>query len=96
MQLAEISDGEAFISLEELERAYKEWLSRELPERSTLRELVNALKRYGFLKVPDAEDGQPFKIVIRPGIVELLGETALHQLAAHSPELDEVTDHETA
>lgn len=96
MQLAEISDGEAIISLEELERAYKEWLRRELPERSALRELVNALKRYGFLKVPDAEDGQPFKIVIRPGIVELLGETALHQLAAHSPELDEVTDHETA
>ncbi len=96
MQLAEIRDGEAVISLEELERAYKEWLSRELPERSALRELVNALKRYGFLKVPDAEDGQPFKLVIRPGIVELLGEAALHQLAAHSPETDEETDHETA
>lgn len=96
MQLAEISDGEAVISLEELERAYKEWLSRDLPERSALRELVNALKRYGLLKVPEAEDGQPFKIVIRPGIVELLGETALHQLAAHAPELEEVIDHETA
>lgn len=26
---------------------------------------------------------QPFKIVIRPGITDILGETALHQLAAY-------------
>jgi hypothetical protein len=96
MQSAEITDGEAYISLEELERAYKEWLGRELPERGDLRELAVALRRYGLVRVLDSEDGQPFKIAIRPGIADVLGESALHQLAAHAPELDEENDIEVA
>jgi hypothetical protein len=96
MQSAEITDGEAYISLEELERAYKEWLGRELPERGDLRELAVALRRYGLVRVLDSEDGQPFKIAIRPGIADVLGESALHQLAAHAPELDGENDIEVA
>jgi hypothetical protein len=96
MHTAEITDGEAYVSLEELERAYKEWLARDLPERGDLQELVVALKRYGMVRLLDSEDGQPFKIVIRPGIADILGEASLHQLAAFAPEDDKEIDDETA
>ncbi|AZD36983.1 MULTISPECIES: DUF4194 domain-containing protein [Pseudomonas] len=97
MHTAEVTDGEAYISLEELERAYREWLARDLPERADLKELVVALKRYGMVRLQDSEDGQPFKIVIRPGITDILGETALHQLAAYAiVETDTEADNETA
>lgn len=96
MQSAEIVDGEAFVSLEELERAYKEWLKRELPERGELKELAQALKRFGLIRTPDSSDGQPFQIAIRPGIVDVLSESALHQLAAHAQEQEEDTDNEVA
>lgn len=97
MHTAEISDGEAYISLEELERAYREWLTRVLPERAELRQLAIALKRYGLVRLEDSEDGQPFKIVIRPGITDILGETALHQLAAYGTvESNSEVDDETA
>jgi len=96
MQSAEIADGEAFVSLEELERAYKEWLKRDLPERGELRELTLMMKRYGLVRTSDADDGQPYKIVIRPGIVDLLSEGVLHQLAAHVSVKDEDNDHEVA
>lgn len=89
MQSAEITDGEAVVSLEELERAYKEWLKRELPERGELREHAQAMKRYGLARIQDSTDGQPFQIAIRPGIVDVLGEAALHQLAAHALEIDD-------
>lgn len=97
MHTAEISDGEAYISLEELERAYREWLSRDLPERAELKQLAIALKRYGIVRLQDSDDGQPFKIVIRPGINDILGEAALHQLAAYGTvEFDSEADNETA
>ncbi|MBN2976400.1 DUF4194 domain-containing protein [Pseudomonas lactucae] len=97
MHTAEISDGEAYISLEELERAYREWLTRALPERADLRQLAAALKRYGIVRLEDSEDGQPFKIVIRPGITDILGEAALHQLAAYGiVEISSEVDNETA
>ncbi len=96
MQSAEIADGEAFVSLEELERAYKEWLKRELPERGELRELTQAMKRYGLVRILEADDVQPYKIVIRPGIVDVLSEGALHQLAAHVPIKDGGGDNDLA
>lgn len=96
MQSAEIAGGEAFVSLEELERAYKEWLKRELPERGELRELTQAMKRYGLVRILEADDVQPYKIVIRPGIVDVLSEGALHQLAAHAPIKDEGADDDLA
>jgi hypothetical protein len=97
MHTAEVTDGEAYISLEELERAYREWLGRDLPDRADLKELVVALKRYGMVRLLDSDDAQPFKIVIRPGITDILGEAALHQLAAYTsndPEAE--ADNETA
>ena len=88
MHAADIVAGEAFIELEELERAYKELLDHDLPDRVDLRELIGVMKRYGIARLEELEEGQPFQVVVRPGIAEVLGETALLQLAAHAPELD--------
>lgn len=92
MHAADIVAGEAFIELEELERTYKELLKRDLPDRGDLRELIGIMKRYGIARLEELEEGQPFQVVVRPGIAEVLGETALLQLAAHAPELDAEED----
>jgi len=94
MHAAEILAGEAFVDMIELERAYKDLLGREFPARSQIEEQLHALKRYGIVRLEDSHDEQRLQAVIRPGIVDILGETALLQLAAHagSPELEEDTD----
>lgn len=95
MHATEVIGGEAFVDLIELERAFKELLGRELPDPPSLREQVDALKRYGIARREDATDEQPFMIVIRPGIVDVLGESALLQLAAHATATDEEDSDET-
>lgn len=93
MHATDIVAGEAFIDLAELERAYKDILHRDLPDQSELKTLLVAMKRYGIARIEDVADEQPFQIIIRPGIVDVLGETALLQLAAHAQTDDEdVTD----
>lgn len=95
MRSADVTDGEAYISLEELERSYRELLERELPDRGDMRELALAMKRYGIARLEETNDLQRFQIVVRPGIADVLGESALHQLAAHAPDSDG-DDHEAA
>lgn len=89
MHATEVMAGEAFVDLIELERAFKELLGRDLPDTTDLREQTDALKRYGIARREDVDGEQPFMIVIRPGIVDVLGETALLQLAAYA---DAVTE----
>lgn len=84
----EIVDGEAFVTLEELEQLYKELLGRQLPDRGEMRELVRSLKRNGMAREIESEDDQPFQIAIRPAITDILGETALLQLAAYGVDAD--------
>lgn len=96
MHVAEIVGGEAFIDMIELERAYKDLLNRELPVSSALNEQLQAMKRYGIARLEDTHDEQRQQVVIRPGIVDVLGETALLQLAAHANALEEETSDETA
>ena len=84
----DIVDGEAFVTLEELEQLYKELLGRQLPDRGEMRELVRSLKRNGMAREIEAEDDQPFQIAIRPAISDILGETALLQLAAYGVDVD--------
>jgi hypothetical protein len=95
MHATEVIGGEAFVDLIELERAFKELLGRELPDPPSLRDQMDALKRYGIARREDATDEQPFMIVIRPGIVDVLGESALLQLAAHATATDEEDPDET-
>lgn len=84
MHATEIVAGEAFVDMIELERVYKDLLDRELPTKAVLEEQLQALKRYGIARLEETRDEQRLQVVIRPGIVDVLGETALLQLAAHA------------
>ena len=84
MHATEIVTGEAFVDMIELERTYKDLLKRELPATAVLNEHLQALKRYGIARLEETRDEQRLQVVIRPGIVDVLGETALLQLAAHA------------
>lgn len=96
MNSTDIVAGEALVGLEELERAFKELLGRDLPERMALKDLVTAMKGYGLAREQHSTDDQPFELAIRPAITEVLGETALLQLAAHAPEISLEDIDETA
>lgn len=84
MHATEIVAGEAFVDMIELERAYKDLLNRELPAMAVLNEHLQAMKRYGIVRLEETHDEQRLQVAIRPGIVDVLGETALLQLAAHA------------
>lgn len=81
----ELIAGEAHVTVHELERAYRDLMDRDLPDNTELRDLAQSMKRFGLARMIDATDEQPFVIVVRPGIVDILGETALLQLASHAP-----------
>lgn len=89
---ADVVDGEAFVSLEELEQLYKDLLGRQLPDRGEMRNLVRSLKRNGMAREVDATDEQPFQIAIRPAIADILGQNALLQLAAYGADPDDTDD----
>lgn len=96
MHATEIVAGEAFIDMIELERAYKDLLNRELPATSVLNEQLQAMKRFGIARLEETRDEQRQQVVIRPGIVDVLGETALLQLAAYATAPEEEEFDETA
>ena len=87
-----IVEGEAFVTLEELEQLYKELLGRQLPDRGEMRDLVRSLKRNGMAREIESEDDQPFQIAIRPAITDILGETVLLQLAAYGVDSDDTEE----
>jgi len=93
MHAAEIVAGEAFVDMIELERAYQDLLGREFPVK-LIEGQLHALKRYGIVRLEDSFDEQRLHVMIRPGIIDILGETALLQLAAHahSPEPDDADE----
>lgn len=95
MHATEIVAGEAFVDMIELERAYKDLLNRELPAKALLEDQLQALKRYGIVRLEETRDEQRLQVVIRPGIVDVLGETALLQLAAHADSAEGEGDDET-
>ncbi len=96
MHATEIVAGEAFVDMIELERAYKDLLNHELPATAALNEQLQAMKRYGIARLEDTNDEQRQQVVIRPGIVDVLGETALLQLAAHANATEEEEPDEAA
>ncbi len=77
--------GEVSLHLPELQEAYQTLLARPMPEIGPLRQLLRQLRRWQVLRLAEDEshDGQPFHIVIRPAICELLGEQWLQRLALH-------------
>jgi len=80
--------GEVICDLIELEEKYRLSVDREFPARKDIDNALKALKRWGIAKKSiDTEqllDDQPFVIVIRPAILDVLGETALKKLALWS------------
>lgn len=82
-------DGEVICDLVELEEKYRLTTGRELPGKGDLDGLLRTLKRWGIARKDEepfpegAEFGtsQPYAVVIRPAIADVLGETALARLA---------------
>lgn len=83
-------DGEVICDLVELDEKYRLMTNRELPTKGELESLMKSMKRWGIAKKSDehAGDGvdelaaaQPYVVIIRPAIVDLLGEAALQRIA---------------
>lgn len=84
--------GEVSVDLESLSTHYRQATNgREMPGVGPLRALLKTLQRWGIARTVDDDSltpipgaPQPFVVVIRPGIMDVLGETALERLAQHS------------
>lgn len=83
-------DGEVVCDLVELDEKYRLMTGRELPAKGELEALLRTMKRWGIAKrsdehVSDAigepSSTQPYAVLIRPAIVDVLGEAALQRLA---------------
>lgn len=81
-------NGEVACDLVTLEVKYKQSTGRELATGGKLAALLQWMRRWGIARVSD-EDGdqpghdgdQPYIVVIRPGISDVLGESALARIA---------------
>lgn len=83
-------DGEVICDLVELDEKYRLMTSRDLPAKGELDSLMKTMKRWGIAKKSDeqASDGvdetaaaQPYAVIIRPAIIDILGEAALQRIA---------------
>ncbi len=83
-------EGEVACDLVELAEKYRLATGRDLPAKGEFDSLMRTLQRWGIARKGDEtgsiEDegdlqGQPYAVVIRPAIVDVLGEAALARLA---------------
>ena len=82
-------DGEVICDLIELAEKYRILTGREMPGKGELDALMRSMKRWGIARTsneqddvdPEALADQPYAVVIRPAIVDILGETALQRLS---------------
>lgn len=87
MRQGQIEDqGEVLVELPELQEAYQALIGRPMPEVGMLRLLVRALKRWSVCRLLEREgdDPQPFRIMVRPAIVEIVGAQWLQRLDQHN------------
>ena len=84
-------NGEVVCDLVELEVKYKQTTGRELATGGKLNALLQWMRRWGLARVadddgeqPGHESDQPYLVVIRPGISDVLGESALARIAQFS------------
>lgn len=87
-QLSE--DGEVTCDLVELDEKYRLLSGKEFPTKGKLDALMEVMKRWGIARksseqshddMDDISGGQPYAVIIRPAIADLLGEIALTRLA---------------
>lgn len=84
-------NGEVVCDLVTLEVKYKQTTGRELASGGKLTALMQWMRRWGIARISD-EDGeqvgheseQPYLVIIRPGISDVLGESALARIALFS------------
>ena len=89
-KVGDITDeGEVICDLFELDEKYRVLVGRELPIKGELDALMRSMKRWGIARLSTEQDDigeeglldQPYAIVIRPAIVDILGETALQRMS---------------
>lgn len=81
-------DGEVICDLVELAEKYRLMSGEDLPVKGKLEALMGTMKRWGIAKksedhsLEDGDDlaGQPYAVIIRPAIADVLGEAALARL----------------
>jgi hypothetical protein len=91
MRDGQIEDqGEALVELPELQEAYRNLTGRAMPEIGPLRETLRALRRWSVVRLldPEPDDPQPFRILVRPAIVEIVGAQWLQRLDQHNRDED--------
>ncbi|ASR42669.1 hypothetical protein BEN78_03950 [Xanthomonas citri pv. mangiferaeindicae] len=86
--------GEVVVELPELQEAYQALAGRPMPDVGTLRTLARTLRRWGLARLVDSDrdDPQPFHLVVRPAIVEIVGELWLQRLDQHNRDDDGAQD----
>lgn len=92
MRDGQIEDqGEAMVELPELQEAYRNLTGRPMPEIGPLRETLRALRRWSVVRLldPEPDDPQPFRILVRPAIVEIVGAQWLQRLDQHNRDEDD-------
>lgn len=92
MRQGQVEDhGDVLVELPELQEAYQGLTGRELPEGGALGALLRSLKRWSVCKTTDSEPGdpQPFRILVRPAIVEIVGAQWLQRLDQHGRDEDD-------
>ena len=84
--------GEIVCDLVELAEKYRITTGRELPGKGEFDGLLRAMQRWGIARKgeeaePEDDEGvgQPYTVVIRPAIADVLGETALVRLTQWAP-----------
>lgn len=86
--------GEVTLDLPDLQEAHRALTGRPMPEIGPLRALLRTLKRWSVCRIEEAEpdDPQPFRIVVRPAIVEIVGAQWLQRLDQHNRDDASPTD----
>lgn len=95
MRQGQVEDlGEVMVELPELQEAYPALTGRPMPEIGPLRELLKTLKRWAVCRMldPEPDDPQPFRVAVRPAIVEIVGALWLQRLDQHNRDEDESDD----
>ncbi len=83
--------GEVVVELPDLQEAWPALTGRPMPDAGTLRVLASAARRWGVCRLVEGEPDelQPFHLVVRPAIVDIVGEQWLHRLDQHNLGPDE-------
>lgn len=78
--------GEVVVELPDLQEAWPALTGRPMPEVGALRTLAATARRWGVCRLVEGEPDelQPFHLVVRPAIVDIVGEQWLHRLDQHN------------